>query len=105
MAFTDQLALTADQTFRDRVSMAMVIAALNAQGEAEVDGQHDSYYAKRSALAVGALTSPSMYSDRFVWAVAANPAVNAEATDGDIQFTVNSVFNDLAGIRASEIPA
>lgn len=103
MAFTDQLALASDQTFRDRVTVAMVTAALNVQGEAETP-DHDSFYTKRSALAVGALTSPTLYADRFVWACVVNPAITADATDGDIQFTVNSVFSDLAGVRASEEP-
>jgi hypothetical protein len=103
MAYTDQLALLSDQTFRDRITMAMVTAALNVQGEAET-ADSPTFYAKRSALAVGALTSPSMFADRFVWAVAANPAINADSSDSDIQYTVNSVFSDLAGVMASEGP-
>jgi hypothetical protein len=104
MGYTEQLTLLSDQSFRDRVTMAMVSAALDVQGEAETP-DHPTYYAKRSALAVGALTSPSMFADRFVWACAANVAINAESSDSDIQYTVNSVFSDLAGVMASEQPS
>ena len=30
--------------------------------------------------------------------VAANPAITTESTDSDIQFTVNSLINDYAGV-------
>lgn len=103
MAFSDQLQIVADQSFRDRITMAIIVAAQGVQGEAETEG-HDSFYEKRSALARAILNGPAEFTDRFCWSVAANPAITAESSDSDIQFTVNSVFSDMAGVMANETP-
>ncbi|GAA3957762.1 hypothetical protein GCM10023085_45340 [Actinomadura viridis] len=101
MAFADQAALAEDPAFRNRVRMAIVTAAKDIMGEAP-DGMSDATAGKRQALAYDVLTGSAMFVDRFTWAVAANPAVTGESPDDAIQFTVNSSWDDLAGVRVSD---
>jgi hypothetical protein len=100
VAYVDQAALADDETFRGRVRVAMVTAAINVMGEAkETD---DQIYGKRQALAYQVLTNSGSYVDQFSWSVAANVAITASSIDSDIQFTVNSLWDDLSGVRAND---
>jgi hypothetical protein len=114
MSLADQAALATNNEWAARVRMAVVNAALQVKGEARQKGFKE-FYEKRSSLADIVLGAPvpgqpvmSGMMDgvisRFCWAVAANPAINWDSTDGDLAFTVNSVWNDLAGINADEAP-
>lgn len=103
MVFADQVALAQDQDFRDRVRMAAVTAAVNVAGEAQ-SGLPVAAYQKRQVLANRVLTSAG-YGERgevldmFAWAVAQNAAITVASSDSDIQFTVNSVWSDCAGVH------
>lgn len=95
MAFVDQVALVNNAEFRDRVRLAVVTAALQISGgPSSGDPDYDS---RAEGLAYSALNAPEQIGDRFVWAVAANPAITLNASDNDIQFTVNSVWGDVSG--------
>ncbi|MER7063967.1 hypothetical protein, partial [Streptomyces albidoflavus] len=97
MAFADQVALAKDETFRARVRMAAVSAAIQVAGEAQ-DTLQAPAYIKRQQLATRVLTTAG-HGERgevlemLVWAVAQNVAISAASSDGDIQFTVNSVWS------------
>jgi hypothetical protein len=102
LAFADQVALTKDSAFRDRVRMAAVTAAVLVAGEAQ-SALSTTAYLKRQGLATRVLAAAghgehSEILDMFVWAVSQNGAVSAASLDSDIQFTVNSIWSDCAGV-------
>jgi len=96
MAFLDAYALSNDPDFRKRITIAIAKSATNVVGEASSGNPIKDR--KRKDLGVGILNSPSAYVERFAIAVATNPVINTDSTDGDIEFTVNSVFDDIAGV-------
>lgn len=96
MALTDQAQLARHEGFRDRCLVAAVQAAVAVVGEAASgDARVDDL---RKTLGVNLLNDPLAYRELFSWAVAQNAAVTLDSNDGDIQFTVNSVWNDIAGV-------
>lgn len=101
MAFTDQATLADDPAFRAKVRVATVTAAKDILGEAK-GGFSDTKFGKRQSLADQVITNSGSFVDRFAWAVAASPAISAGSSDSDIQFTVNSVWDDLAGVRITD---
>jgi hypothetical protein len=102
MALIDQADLAQDSTFLARVQMAMVQAALQIIGEDPGTDAALSY--RRQSLGVTVLQRPAEMAPRFAWAVAANVAVTADSVDGDIQFTVATVWNDIAGVTSVDMP-
>lgn len=108
MAFSDTAALVqGDSDYRRKIQVAIVRSALDVVGEARpgVSTGAQAYYNQRHALGVAILNDSAAYVDRFAWAVAVNPVITAESPDGDIEYTVHSVFDDIAGVNADEIPA
>lgn len=103
MAFADQAALADDDAFRARVRVALMTAAVDVSGES-VGGMSATKYAKRQILAYEVLKSAAggPHLEAFTWGVAANPAVTSGSNDGDIQFTVNSLIDDMAGVRGGD---
>lgn len=93
---TNAVALIGDQQFRLRVSLAAVEAAVDISSEDPQTAGHT----ERKALALKVLESPVSGSVNFVFAVATNDTISAagSATDGDIAFSVASVWNALAGV-------
>lgn len=102
MAFTDQAALAEDSTFRTRVRVALMTAAKDVMGEEQT--YSDAQYGLRQALAdeVIAAAGGGAVLERFVWLVITNPAITGESSDNDIQFTVNSLWDDAAGVRVTD---
>lgn len=101
MAFTDQATLAKDATFQDRIRIAAVTAARDVMGEDQGEAS-DQEFGKRQHLAYSVLTNSGLFVERFAWAVAANAAITDSSTDGDIQFTVNSMFSDVAGVTSTD---
>jgi hypothetical protein len=81
--------------FRRRVRAAMLVAAVAVGNERPVDG--DPRSTLRRALSVNAFAYTDDYEGRFAAAVAANPVITGDSSDGDIEFTVNSVWDAIAG--------
>lgn len=101
MAYADQATLAADDTFRGRIRDAVMTAAVAIMGEAKTTD--DAVFGKRQALAEQMMTSGgASHLEAFTWAVVANNAISAGSTDDDIQFTVNSVWDDVAGVRSDD---
>lgn len=96
MPLADQAQLASFPPFRDRVLIATVQAAKDVASEAPSGDQRTDDL--RSSLATNVLSDPEGYATRFSWAVAANPAITFASTDSDIQFTVNSVWDAVAGV-------
>lgn len=104
MAYIDQYLLGEDSTFQHRVQQAMFTAAVAIQGEV-IGSMGAAQLAKRQALSHAVLSqagSPGGMTSRFARLVAANPAVTGSSTDSDIQFTVNSLWDDVAGVEAGD---
>ena len=103
MGYTEQAALAADQTFRDRVRVALATAAVQVMGEAK-ETYSDVQYGKRQGLAFDVLRTAAsgVLLEAFIWAVVANAAITGASTDQDIQFTVNSTWDDLSGVRIDD---
>lgn len=96
MSLHDQAQLATFPPFRHRVLIAAVQAARDVQAEEPSGDQRKDDL--RSSLATNVLNDPEGYADRFSWAVAANVAVTFTSTDSDLQFTVNSVWDAVAGV-------
>lgn len=103
MAFTDQAALAVDTTFRSKVRVAVMTAAVQIMGESH-SGLEDQHFNKRQSLAYQVILSAGAnpYLDMFAWAVVTNTAITSSSTDSDIQFTVNSVWDDVSGVLVSD---
>jgi hypothetical protein len=103
MAYTDQATLADDATFRSRVRVALATAAVQVAGEAK-SGYSDVQYGKRQALAYDVLKAAAngLLLEAFIWTTVANPAITGASSDSDIQFTVNSSWGDIAGVRIDD---
>jgi hypothetical protein len=103
VAYTDQAALAADQTFRDRVRVALATAAVQVMGEDKAT-YTDTHFGKRQDLAYRVLQAAAdgALLEAFIWATVANVAITASSSDSDIQFTVNAAWDDLAGVRIND---
>lgn len=112
----DKIELAGKGWFRKRVRMASVRAAIDVQGEAITD-MTPAKYTKRQELAHKVITTagegtPAEDLNRmFVWACANDTITDTWVTgeksedsipDGDLQFTVNSVWDDCAGVTAQD---
>lgn len=103
MAFTDQATLADTPAFQSRVQLAVVTAAVQIAAEEVSGDKDDEVYAKRQVLANVVLTSAGQdLLAAFSWAVASNAAITSASADSDIQFEVNSVWNAIAGVRATD---
>jgi hypothetical protein len=103
VAYTDQATLADDTTFRARVRVALATAAVQVMGEAP-DGKSDATLGKRQALAYEVLRSAAAGTllEAFVWGTVQNAGITDASGDQDIQFQVNAVWDDLAGVRVSD---
>jgi hypothetical protein len=108
----DQINLAGEGWFRRRVRMASLTAAVAVQGES-TENMSPAKYQKRQDLAHRVITTAGVGTPdddllrMFTW-VCAN-ATNADTyvatetvPDGDIQFTMNSVWDDCAGVTGSD---
>lgn len=96
MTYATQATLAADAAFQARVRVAIVTAAVDVMGEAKT--MDDTVFNKRQSFAFQVISDSAGYLERFVWAVVANVAISSGSTDSDIQFTVNSIWDDLSGV-------
>jgi hypothetical protein len=92
----EQAQLARHAGFRDRVLICAVQAAVNVAAEAPSgDQRKDSL---RATLATNVMNDPLGHVDRFAWATAQNAAITYESADGDLQWTVNSLWDGMAGV-------
>lgn len=91
MAFIDEFNLAIDETFIRRVQIAAVNAAIALMAAPATDPRLANYCASL-------LNAPRMFAQNIAYGVAANPAITAETTDSDLQWTVNSIMSAYAGV-------
>ena len=94
--------LARDVTFRDRLLAAIVQRALVGADEAKPNSTDQSVLDKwkeRRGFARAVLSSPGDYVERFVWLIAADPAVlaasesnPAQIPDANIEAALDSVW-------------
>lgn len=94
MALTDMTDLATWPPFVRRVTAAMLKAAVNVGAE-EFDGTQ--YKLARRALVTKVLEDSALWGTRFAYAAVSNVAITFASTDSDIEFTVNSVWDAMAG--------
>ncbi len=99
MDFLGQIALAEDGTFQARVRQAVITAAVEIMADApENTPQAIAIHAKRAALANRVLLDPTSLQRAWAYMVASNTAINDTSTDSDLQWTVNSMWNAMAGV-------
>lgn len=95
-ALEDAYTLTRISSFVERVQAAVVKAAVDVAAETPAETERSRL---RRALSARILENREGldYAQRFALAVAVNPVITKSSSDNDIQFTVNSVWDAVAG--------
>lgn len=101
MAYADMAYLATHPGFRDRVRIAVITAAVDIGAE-ENDGTE--YRRLRRAHAVNVLSDQDNWAQRYAWVVGGNVAISFASSDSDIQFTVNSRWDAVAGAAPDPVP-
>lgn len=100
MTFEEAYQLGADPVWRARCQTAGLQAATNVMAEDPATAGHT----ERTAYANRVMLNPSLESQAISFGVAAQPGITGpDATDQDILFTCNALFNAWAGV-ALELP-
>jgi hypothetical protein len=103
MSLLDSNALANNEQFRARVKVAMVNAAEDISSQ-EIDSTYQKYHDKRSQHATSILNGPAYWVDSYSYACVAKGLLTEASPDGDIQFTVNAVYDSMAGVTMGEKP-
>lgn len=91
----EQYELGADPVWRGRCQSAGLQAAANVMSEDPSTVGHS----ERTAFANKVLLQPALQSAAMAFGVAAQPGITGpEATDSDILFTTNALFNAWSGV-------
>lgn len=99
MDFLGQIDLAEDGKFQARVRQAVVTAAVQIMADRPQNNpQAIAIHAKRAALANRVLLDPTSLQRAWAYMVVSNPAIGPESNDGDVQWTVNSMWNAMAGV-------
>ena len=91
-SYVERAALAQNDTFRLRVSFAMVEAASAILADTSSASVRNYPFAGRILLE----PSSTFFVTQFVYAVLANPVISGGSSDSDLAFTVNSQFAKLA---------
>jgi len=97
MALIDKYELGADPIWRGRCQTAALEAATQVMAEDPSTTGHDL----RAAFANKVLLQPSLTTPAMAFGVAAQPGITgADATDSDISFTTNSLWDAWSGVSS-----
>lgn len=94
MTLAEQVTQLADTAYVGRIRQALVKAAVAVMAEAANTTGHEL----RVAYARAVLGAPDDAGILAARAVVTNAGLDGTDTDNDIEFTVNSMFNALAGV-------
>lgn len=95
MTLEESYRLGADPTWRARCQTAGLQAAANVMSEPDTEPGHG----ERTAFANKVLLNPSLQSQAMAFGIAAQPGITGpEATDQDILFTCNSLWDAWSGV-------
>lgn len=94
MTLEERYQLGSDPVWRARCQTAILQSSTDVMAEDPATVGH----AERLAFANKVLLNPSLQSAAVSFGIASQPGITAEATDSDIQFTCNAMFNAWAGV-------
>lgn len=99
MDFIGQIALAEDGEFQARVRQAVITAAVQILADRPANTpQAIALHKQRAGLAHSMLADPLAKQRAWAYAVASNTAIAPDSNDGDIQWTVNAMWNAMAGV-------
>ncbi|MBK8772657.1 MAG: hypothetical protein IPM06_19830 [Rhizobiales bacterium] len=99
MDFLQQVARAENAEFQMQVRQAAVTRAIQVMDIAPANTPEDiELQRKRAALAREVLLDSNRLARAFAPAVASNPGLVENFTDADLQFTLNTYWDALAGI-------
>lgn len=99
MTFLEQVARAENETFQMQVRQAAVTRAIEIMALVPTNTPEDiELQRKRAALAREVLLDSNRLARAFAPAVASNPALADPFTDSDLQYTLNTYWDALAGI-------
>jgi hypothetical protein len=101
MSYTADDTLSQDATFRGRIRMSMVKAAVAIASEART--VRNLVDQKRNKLAVAILNGPSTFMDQFTHSAIEANALVAASTDANIDTAISSVWNGIAGVTPQDL--
>lgn len=89
--------------FKARIKILLIGSCIDIIGE-DPANKTTAYIEKRHSLAVQILNNPEMFIERFAFAIVSynSSTINLDSPDGDIQWTINTVFSDIAGLTLAE---
>jgi hypothetical protein len=90
----DIFLLARRSSFVERIQAAIAKAAVAVAAEAPQEGERPRL---RRALSAKVLENSEEYAPRFALAVATNAVITQGSSDSDIEFTVNSMWDAIAG--------
>lgn len=105
MAFSDDLDLANNGKFRVKIRIAITKTANSVAGETPASPANTALDDKRHALSQNVYSDVEIWTDRFALACAAQGTLTTASTDADVEFTVASLWNDLAGVTGAEAGA
>ena len=94
MAYSIQITIAKDQTFRSKVLLAMIRVAITVSAEAS-DVVNTG---NRKTFAKALLNNPEGHLDRVALAVVADDATLHTASDAAVETRVAAVWNALSGV-------
>lgn len=101
MEYVDSDVLSQDSTFRGRIRIAMVDAALVVVA-ADGSAGSKSRFNKRFALGNRILADPTAMLSQFTDAMVAGGTLSLTSTDEDIKSRLVEVADEMAGVRWDE---
>lgn len=99
MDFLGQIELAESGEFQARVRQATITAAVQILADRPANTpQAIVLHGRRAALAHATLIDPLAKQRAWAYAVASNVAISPDSNDGDVQWTVNAMWDAMAGV-------
>ena len=97
----DNYELSNNSDFILRVEMLLLKVINNVIGEDQGSMTLDKFN-KRHDFAYKCLLNSNNYIVTMCRCVANNPTIDINSSDGDIEFTINSLVDDFAGVKSTD---
>ena len=99
MDFLGQIQLSEDGTFQARVRQAAITTAVQIMADKPANTpQAIAKHSLRAKLALDVLRNPGNWARPMAAMVASNVSIDDQSPDGDIQWTVNSMWDAISGV-------
>lgn len=93
----DEIVDTAEHPRFVRRVMATAVKAAISVGNEAPDAANPERSTARRALAINVLNAPEAYAARFAYAMATNATITVDSIDGDLDWTISTVWDAIAG--------